>query len=189
MLSLYFRQSLMLSLDPAGPGESSIKHQNGFKSLISSLVQVLGEPVNLGVMVGRPQDLKLIFDCLKSPVDIRKALGDKYCINLPAEFLNQVNSAVLGLLKVSNITFRLCLDINSQRAAIAPRFCFEIFPLQVISETRNWFVLDQLVDIFGLTMSATLYVRSVHQHLPIGQKLDARLVDMMQGVLIFRRRW
>ena len=168
--------------------ESSIKQQNGFKSLISSLVQVLGEPVNLGVMVGRPQDLKLIFDCLKSPVDIRKALGDEYCINLPPEFLNQVNSAVLGLLKVSNIAFRLCLDINSQRAAIAPRFCLEIFPLQAISETRNWSVLDQLADIFGLTMSATLHVRFVHQHLPIGQKLEARLVDMMQGRFDFSQK-
>ena len=168
--------------------ESSIKHQHGLKSLISSLVQVLGQPVNLGVMVGRSQDLKLIFGCLKNPIDICKALGVEYCINMPAEFLNQVNSAVAGLLKLSDITFRLCLDMNLQRAAIAPRFCFEIFPSNPMSETRNWFVLDQLADLFGLTLSAVTHVRFVHQHLPIGQKLDARLVDMMQGLFDFSQK-
>ncbi|KZR93626.1 hypothetical protein MITS9509_00218 [Synechococcus sp. MIT S9509] len=168
--------------------ESSIKHHYGLKSLISSLVQVLGEPINLGVMVGRSQDLKLIFGCLKSPIDIRKALSVECCVKVSAEFLDQVNSAAVSLLKVSDITFRLCLDMNLQRAAIAPRFCFEIFPSQVMSETRNWLVLDQLADIFGLTMSATKHVRSVHQHLPIGQKLDARLVDMMQGRFDFSQK-
>ena len=88
---------------------------------------MLGEPINPAKMVGRSQELKITFASLKISIDIRKTLSVEYCINVPAEFLDEVNSAVARLLKVSVVTFRLCLDMNLQQAAINPRICLEIF--------------------------------------------------------------
>ena len=142
------------------------------QAMINCLVHGLGEPVYIGIMVGRSDNLKLIFNEIKSAVNMKNILETAHIFHGHSKHLIQLNAVVTDLVEIEDAVIRPCLDIDLQTNTINPRVCFEVFPIKPINETRNWKVLERIALICDLNPQEIVHVHSTHQHLPIGKKID-----------------
>ncbi len=134
--------------------------------ILQDLCSVFGLPVWIGLMCGRNEMIKLVFDSL-----------DKYDNNLELalrwfsyEFGHRLRETCDILNNLKDARYRICLDLNLTEYIDSPRCCIEVMPLNNTQEARRWSLLGDLQRAFRLPEHTVESIESIHQNLPYGER-------------------
>ncbi len=139
---------------------------------LAQLTKILGLPVQLGLMVGRGELIKLVYKSIDTTVWQEKS--ENYCQCLlqyfSQNFVENFRQIINEFNCIPDISFRLCLDLDLIKCLDSPRFCVEIFPASGVKEARSHKLLYLLQDKFKLEQSSVHNAINLHQELPKGYR-------------------
>ena len=140
--------------------------------VLTQLTMIFGLPVLLGLMVGRGELIKLIYNSKDNNAWQEKS--DYYCNLLlqyfSPEFVEKFRQVVNTFNNISDISYRLCLDLSLIACLDSPRFCVEVFPVSGVKEARTYKLLHRLQEEFKLEQSNINDVMNLHRELPKGKR-------------------
>ena len=140
--------------------------------VLKQLTLMLGFPALLGLMVGRGELIKLIYNG-KNMNAWQEKSGD-YCQSLlqhfSPHFVDNFRHIVNIFSCMSDVNFRLCLDLSLVECLESPRFCVEVFPVSGVKEARTYELLNLLQDAFKLEQANVHDVMHLHRSLPKGKR-------------------
>ena len=139
---------------------------------LTQLTKVLGLPVQLGLMVGRGELIKLVYKAIDK--NAWQEESENYCQHLlhyfSKSFVEKFRQTINTFNGIPDISFRLCLDLGLAECFDSPRFCVEIFPASGVTEARSHKLLDLLQDAFKLKPANVDNVKNLHRELPKGHR-------------------
>ena len=140
--------------------------------VLTQLTMILGVPSLLGLMVGRGGLIKLIYNGKDNNEWQEKS--DDYCQTLlqyfSQHFVDNFKQNVNTFSCMSDVSFRLCLDLSLVEYLDSPRFCVEVFPVSGVKEARSYKLLHHLQEAFKLEQSNVSDVMNMHRALPKGKR-------------------
>ena len=150
---------------------SEFRNELGNKPL-AQLTKILGLPVQLGLMVGRGELIKLVYKAIDK--NVWQEESENYCQSLlqyfSQSFVENFRQIITAFNCIPDISFRLCLDLALVKCFDSPRFCVEIFPDSGVKETRSHKLLYLLQDTFMLEQANVHHVINLHRELPKGYR-------------------
>ena len=139
---------------------------------LEQLTKILGLPVQLGLMVGRGELIKLVYKSIDTTVWQEKSENYCHCLlqYFSQNFVESFRQIINEFNCIPDISFRLCLDLSLVKCLDSPRFCVEIFPASGVKEARSHKLLYLLQDKFKLEQSSVHNAINLHQELPKGYR-------------------
>ena len=139
--------------------------QQMFKDLFESF----GCPYWIGLMIGRGDLVKLVFQSCRSIECIQPGFWHWFSTDFRLSYENTIRclSSIEPTL-VGRIC--CCLDLSLSKPNHHPRLCFEIFPASQVKETTSWAVLNSFKNHFNLEEDLILKIRNLYSELPRGVK-------------------
>ena len=161
-------QPRMLSeiLDYCIAFQETPKRTNECQQMLQDIFESLGCPYWIGLMVGREDIVKLVFQSSASLEDIQPSFWPWFS----SDFRTSYENAMQYLSSLENTSIRCCIDLCLSKPSTHPRLCFEIFPASQAKESSSWSVLTSLKKHFNLKDDLILKIRNLYNNLPRGVK-------------------
>ncbi len=136
--------------------------QQMFKDLFESL----GCPYWIGLMIGRGDLVKLVFQSSGSLENTQPGFWHWFSKDFRLSYENTTKY----LSSIEQTSVRCCLDLSLSKPNHHPRLCFEIFPASQVKESTSWAVLNSLKNHFNLEEDLILQIRNLYSDIPRGMK-------------------
>ena len=142
------------------------KRTNECQQMLQDIFESLGCPYWIGLMIGRENMVKLVFQSSVSLENIQPSFWKWFS----SDFRTSYENALKYLSSIENTSIRCCIDLCLSKPSKHPRLCFEIFPANQVKESRSWSVLNSLKGNFNLKEDLILKIRNLYNNLPRGVK-------------------
>ena len=139
---------------------------NECQKMLKDLFESLGCLFWIGLMVGRGDMIKLVFQSSVSLENIRPSFWQWFS----PEFKLSFENAMKFLSTLEKTSTRCCLDLCLSKASTHPRLCFEIHPENKAKESINWSIFHSLQRHFNLKEDLSHQVFNLYNDLPRGVK-------------------